>query len=163
MTSVLVRMASPSTSTASSQTTGWNKFVKLIEVPQDAHATYQLDNMVNRDLIPMPKDRRTYGIGSYAVYWCISGLCISAYTLGSNLLAYGLNCKQALGAMAVGAISVAPLVVACGWMGEKHHIGFTVASRFTWGMRGFYFPVLLRTFTTVFWDGLLVRASFCNL
>lgn len=110
--------------------------------------------MTNRDLIPMPPDRRTYHIWSYCVYWCISGLCISAYTLGSSLLAYGLNCKQALGAIAIGAICVAPLVVACGWMGAQHRIGFTVASRFTWGVRGFYFPVIIRTFTTIFWDGL---------
>jgi nucleobase:cation symporter-1, NCS1 family len=39
-------------------------------------------------------------------------------------------------------------------MGERHHIGFTVASRFTFGMYGSYFPVLLRLFTTIFWDGL---------
>lgn len=39
-------------------------------------------------------------------------------------------------------------------MGERHHIGFTVASRFVWGMYGSYFPVLLRLFTTIFWDGL---------
>ena len=76
------------------------------------------------------------------------------YRLGSTLLAYGLNAKQAIGAIAIGAICVAPLVIACGWMGERHHIGFTVASRFTWGVKGFYFPVLLRTFTTIFWDGL---------
>lgn len=114
----------------------------------------QTDNMTNRDLIPMPPNRRTYHIWSYCVYWCISGLCISAYTLGSSLLAYGLNCKQALGAIAIGAICVAPLVVACGWMGAQHRIGFTVASRFTWGVRGFYFPVIIRTFTTIFWDGL---------
>lgn len=110
--------------------------------------------MTNRDLIPMPPDRRTYHIWSYCVYWCISGLCISAYTLGSSLLGYGLNCKQALGAITAGAVCVAPLVVACGWMGAQHRIGFTVASRFTWGVRGFYFPVIIRTFTTIFWDGL---------
>lgn len=81
-------------------------------------------------------------------------MCISAYTLGSSLLAYGLNCQQAMGAIAVGAVLVSPLVIACGWMGERHHIGFTVASRFTWGMYGSYFPVAIRAFTTIFWDGL---------
>jgi NCS1 family nucleobase:cation symporter-1 len=139
---------------SSRQGSSWQKFVKFIEVPQDADATYKTDNMTNRDLIPMPRERRTYAIWSYCVYWCISGLCISAYTLGSSLLAYGLNCKQALGAIAIGAICVAPLVIACGWMGERHKIGFTVASRFTWGVKGFYFPVIIRTFTTIFWDGL---------
>ena len=39
---------------------------------------------------------------------------------------------------AAGGILTGFLAVACGWMGEKHHIGFTVASRFSWGMRGSY-------------------------
>ncbi|KXT06852.1 hypothetical protein AC578_7189 [Pseudocercospora eumusae] len=130
------------------------RFLKWLEVPQDADATYKTDRWTNRDLIPMPRERRTYAIWSYCVYWCISGLCISAYTLGSSLLAYGVNCKQAMAAIAIGAVLVSPLVIACGWMGERHHIGFTVASRFTWGMYGSYFPVAIRAFTTIFWDGL---------
>lgn len=102
----------------------------------------------------MPADRRTYAIWSYFIYWCISGLCISAYTTGSTLLAYGLTAGQAIGALVIGAVATGLLSISCGWMGERHHIGFTVASRFTWGMRGAYFPIIIRTFTTIFWDGL---------
>ncbi|KAJ7692258.1 permease for cytosine/purines, uracil, thiamine, allantoin-domain-containing protein, partial [Mycena rosella] len=117
----------------------------------------------NRDLIPTPANRRTYSISSYFIYWCISGMCISAYTVGSTLLAYGLSAPQAIGAIVIGAICTGCLSVACGWMGERHHIGFTVASRFTWGMRGAYFPVIVLSFTQVpplvpcqihRWDGL---------
>ena len=39
-------------------------------------------------------------------------------------------------------------------MGENHHIGFTVSSRFSWGMRGSYFPVVLRVFVACIWFGL---------
>ncbi|KAF2770845.1 hypothetical protein EJ03DRAFT_269933 [Teratosphaeria nubilosa] len=130
------------------------RFLHWLEVPRDKNAWYQTDRWTNRDLIPMPKERRTYKVWTYCIYWCISGMCISAYILGSSLLAYGLNCQQALGAIAIGSILVSPLVIACGWMGERHHIGFTVASRFTFGMYGSYFPVLIRLFTTCFWDGL---------
>lgn len=86
------------------------RLLQWLQVPQDSHATYATDRWTNRDLIPMPKERRTYKIWSYCVYWCISGMCISAYTLGSSLLAYGLNCQQAMGAIAVGAVLVSPLV-----------------------------------------------------
>ncbi|KAK7447423.1 hypothetical protein VKT23_014133 [Stygiomarasmius scandens] len=130
------------------------RFLNRIEVPVDPDAQYKNDHWTNRDLIPMPADRRTYKIWSYCIYWCISGMCISAYTTGSTLLAYGLTPQQAIGALVIGAICAGILSVACGWMGERHHIGFTVASRFTWGMRGAYFPVIIRTFTTIFWDGL---------
>ncbi|GBE85495.1 permease for cytosine/purines, uracil, thiamine, allantoin-domain-containing protein [Sparassis latifolia] len=130
------------------------RFLKAIEVPIDKDADYQNDHWTNRDLIPMPAERRTYAIWSYFIYWCISGLCISAYTSGSTMLAYGLTAQQAIGALVVGSVITGFLSISCGWMGERHHIGFTVASRFSWGMRGAYFPILIRSFTTIFWDGL---------
>ncbi|KAH7910773.1 permease for cytosine/purines, uracil, thiamine, allantoin-domain-containing protein [Hygrophoropsis aurantiaca] len=133
------------------RSTNVNWFLKQIEVPIDDNAEYENDHWTNRDLIPMPAERRTYKIWSYFIYWCISGLCISAYTMGSTLLAYGLTAPQAIVCLVIGAILVGVLSVACGWMGERHHIGFTVASRFSWGMRGAYFPVLVRCFT---WDGI---------
>ncbi|KKZ64605.1 hypothetical protein EMCG_09501 [[Emmonsia] crescens] len=46
------------------------------------------------------------------------------------------------------------LAVACGWMGERQQVGFTVASRFSWGMRGSYFPVLIRVFVGSMWFGI---------
>lgn len=54
----------------------------------------------------------------------------------------------------VGGILTGLLAVACGWMGEKHHIGFTVSSRFSWGMQGSYFPVVLRVFVACMWFGM---------
>ncbi|KAG2031691.1 hypothetical protein BDR03DRAFT_1028389 [Suillus americanus] len=45
-------------------------------------------------------------------------------------------------------------------MGERHHIGFTVAwvphsSRFSWGIQGAYFPVIISAFICAFsWDNL---------
>lgn len=48
------------------------------------------------------------------------------------------------------------------WLGSS--IGFTVSSRFTWGMRGGYFPVVVRAFVAIwffgiqaYWGGQAVR------
>ncbi|KIJ69412.1 hypothetical protein HYDPIDRAFT_24252 [Hydnomerulius pinastri MD-312] len=135
-------------------TSTFRSFLKVIEVPKDEDASYNGNPWTNRDLIPMPAERRTYKIWSYVIYWFITGSCISAYTTGSTLLAYGLTAQQAIACIVIGAVIVGLLCIACGWMGERHHIGFTVASRFSWGMRGAYFPVVLRVFITIFWDGL---------
>ncbi|OJD20027.1 hypothetical protein AJ78_00043 [Emergomyces pasteurianus Ep9510] len=54
----------------------------------------------------------------------------------------------------VGGMLTGLLAVACGWMGERQNIGFTVASRFSWGMRGSYFPVLIRVFVGSMWFGM---------
>ncbi|KAL0568333.1 hypothetical protein V5O48_013655 [Marasmius crinis-equi] len=111
------------------------RFLKRIEVPIDEDAHYKNDHWTNRDLIPMPADRRTYKIWSYFVYWCVSGMCISAYSLGSTLLAFGLTPQQAMGAIVIGAFCVGLLSVACGWMGERFHMHVIMDSRHTWGMR----------------------------
>ncbi|KAG2059798.1 hypothetical protein BDR06DRAFT_676971 [Suillus hirtellus] len=130
----------------------WRRFLQYIEVPTDPGVPNT--PWLNRDLIPMPKERRTYKIWSYSVFWCIGGLSISAYTAGSTLLAYGLDATQAIVSLVICGLIIGVLSVTCGWMGERHHIGFTVACRFCWGMRGAYFPVIVRTFVAIFWDGL---------
>ncbi|KIK36197.1 hypothetical protein CY34DRAFT_109627 [Suillus luteus UH-Slu-Lm8-n1] len=143
----------------------WHKFLQYIEVPTDPGVPNT--PWLNRDLIPMPKERRTYKIWSYFIYWCISGLCISGYAGGSTLLAYGLDAQQAIVTLVIGGLIVGVLSVACGWMGERFHCGVQVQLGHAASMqqptaahcvdspyRGAYFPVIIRAFATIFWDGL---------
>ncbi|DAA79460.1 TPA_exp: hypothetical protein A8136_0233 [Trichophyton benhamiae CBS 112371] len=132
----------------------WASFKQKLAVPIDKDPLYENTVWCNRDLIPIPPDRRTWGIWGYTGYWMVSGSCISAWTIGSTLLAFGLSPQQAIGCVAVGGVFTGLLAVACGWMGERHHIGFPVASRFSWGMRGSYFPVVLRCFLGCLWFGM---------
>ncbi|KAL1964155.1 hypothetical protein VTN77DRAFT_7243 [Rasamsonia byssochlamydoides] len=132
----------------------WETLKKKLQVPIDEDRYYENTAWCNRDLIPIPPERRTWGIWGYFGYWTVSGSCISAWSTGSTLLAFGLNPRQAIGCVAAGGVLTGLLAVACGWMGEKHHIGFTVASRFSWGMRGAYFPVLIRIFVACMWFGM---------
>ncbi|OAL64937.1 hypothetical protein A7C99_3416 [Trichophyton rubrum] len=92
----------------------WASFKRKLAVPIDEDPLYENTVWCNRDLIPIPLDRRTWGVWGYA---------------GSTLLAFGLSPQQAIGCVAVGGIFTGILAVACGWMGERHHIGFPVASR----------------------------------
>ncbi|KAH7309826.1 permease for cytosine/purines, uracil, thiamine, allantoin-domain-containing protein [Stachybotrys elegans] len=131
----------------------WDRVKQRLECPKDENANYANTQWCNRDLIPIPKDRQTYGAWSFIGYWTVSGSCVSAWTTGSTLLAFGLSPQQAIGVVIVGGVLTGLLAVACGWMGANHHIGFTVSSRSTWGMRGSYFPVLLRVFVSCMWFG----------
>ncbi|KAF4512839.1 hypothetical protein G6O67_000176 [Ophiocordyceps sinensis] len=133
---------------------GWETVKRKLQCPKDDDAAYENTTWCNRDLIPIPPDRRTYGVLSYLGYWTVAGSCLSAWSTGSTLLAFGLSPRQAIGAVVGGGVVTGLLAVACGWMGENHHIGFTVSSRFSWGMRGSYFPVILRIFTGSIWFGL---------
>ncbi|PFH61277.1 hypothetical protein XA68_17790 [Ophiocordyceps unilateralis] len=133
---------------------GWKAALDRLQCPKDENANYENTTWCNRDLIPTPAERRTFGVWSYLGYWTVSGSNVSAWLIGSTLLAFGLSPQQAIGAVILGGLLTGLLAVACGWMGEVHHIGFTVCSRFSWGMRGSYFPVVLRVFVGCIWFGL---------
>ncbi|KIW77744.1 hypothetical protein AYO21_04863 [Fonsecaea monophora] len=132
----------------------WEQLKERLQVPKDEDSYYDNTRWCNRDLIPMPPERRTWGIWGYCGYWTVSGSCISAWSTGSTLLAFGLSPQQAIGVVILGGVLTGLLAVACGWMGENHHIGFTVSSRFSWGMQGSYFPVVLRIFVACMWFGM---------
>ncbi|KAL4915672.1 permease for cytosine/purines, uracil, thiamine, allantoin-domain-containing protein [Aspergillus aurantiobrunneus] len=132
----------------------WPEIKQLLQCPVDEDAEYENTTWCNRDLIPIPPERRTYGVWSYFGYWTVSGSCISAWSTGSTLLSFGLSPQQAIGVVILGGFLSGLLAVFCGWMGEVHHIGFTVSSRFSWGTRGSYFPVILRTFVSCMWFGM---------
>jgi NCS1 family nucleobase:cation symporter-1 len=55
---------------------------------------------------------------------------------GSSLLAYGLNAQQAMACVVIGAVITGLLSVVSGYPGEIHHIGYTVTTRMSWGLRG---------------------------
>ena len=107
----------------------------------------------NRDLIPIPAARRTWTWQGYAGYWVITGVNTAAWTAGSTLLALGLSVNQAMGIVVGAALVSGILAVVCGWMGSHQYLGFTVASRASWGMRGAFWPVLNRIMTASIWMG----------
>ena len=45
----------------------WRKIAKRLECPTDEDGDYENDRWTNRDLIPIPPDRRTYTVYSFAV------------------------------------------------------------------------------------------------
>ncbi|KAI1627935.1 NCS1 family nucleobase:cation symporter-1 [Exophiala viscosa] len=132
----------------------WTSLREALQVPKDEESYYDNTQWCNRDLIPLPPERRTFGVWSYAGYWVVTGCNVSAWSIGATLLGLGLSPQHAIGVVVVGGILAGILAVVCGWIGAKHHIGYTVSSRFSWGMYGSYFPVILRTFVGCIWFGI---------
>ena len=52
--------------------------------------------LYNKDLAPVPKERRTWGIYNYASLWVAMSVCIPTYMLASGLFAGGMNRWQPL-------------------------------------------------------------------
>ncbi|KII95834.1 hypothetical protein PLICRDRAFT_34790 [Plicaturopsis crispa FD-325 SS-3] len=124
-------------------TSAFQKFVQRLEVPIDDNVAYQNDAYCNRDLIPIPPERRTWTWVSFAMYWVTSGISLSAYSVGSSLLMLGLSVQHAIILAVVGGFMSSTLAVAVGQIGEAHRISFGVATRYSWGMKLFYAPLVL--------------------
>lgn len=51
----------------------------------------------NKDVYPVPHDKRTYGWLAFWAYWGTCGISISSWTIGSSLIGIGLTAGQACG------------------------------------------------------------------
>lgn len=127
---------------------------ELLAVPEDNDDKYKTDRWTNRDLIPIPKERQTWGAMSYFGYWSIAGMGIPTWSMGSSAIAYGLNCKQSLAAIAGGSLIVGLVAVAIGRIGQKWRIGYTVSSRSVYGFYGCFLPIAIKSFIACIWQGL---------
>lgn len=129
-------------------------WAKRLECPVDDNANYENTYWCNRDLIPIPEDRRTWVWEGFAGYWIITGANNSAWTAGSTLFALGLSFAQTMGIVVGASLIIAMIAVVAGWMGSHDYLGFTVMSRASWGMRGGFWPVLNRIMTACIWMGI---------
>ncbi|RDW72943.1 hypothetical protein BP6252_06850 [Coleophoma cylindrospora] len=127
---------------------------KRLECPVDENANYENTYWCNRDLIPIPPDRRTWTWQGYAGYWIITGANNSAWMAGSTLISLGLSVSQSMGVIVGSSLIIAIIAIVAGWMGSHDYLGFTVMSRASWGMIGGFWPVLNRIMTACIWMGI---------
>lgn len=131
----------------------WEIYRKRLEVPKDDGALYENDSLTNRDIIPIPPERRTWNRFAYSTYWVIEGVSISGYTTGSTLVGIGLSPKQAIGCAVAAGIIYGIMAVVMGWIGSHHHIGFPLIARFVFGIKGAAFGIIIRIITGIIWWG----------
>lgn len=121
----------------------------------------------NRDLIPLPPSRRTWGWFHFFGYWAISSLNVTNWQSPNTFLsgyclcscpncwltstAYGLSVPQSLAVIVIGRALISFFSTLIAWCGLRWHIGFTIQNRFTWGMRGSYIPLLQRILLNFIW------------
>ncbi|KAI9731221.1 MAG: hypothetical protein M1834_005414 [Cirrosporium novae-zelandiae] len=104
-------------------------WAKRLECPVDENANYENTYWCNRDLIPIPDDRRTWIWQGFAGLMSVKGANNSAWTAGSTLFALGLSFSQTMGVVVGGSLIIAMIAVIAGWMGSHDYLGFTVMSR----------------------------------
>lgn len=129
----------------------------------------QSDGMKNKDLVPMPPSRRSWGIMAYIWYWGMCSLCASTWSQGSSLEALGLNGNHSMGIVVIANVIISIVSVVCGYFGARYHIGYSVFQRVIFGVRGSCLGVLIRSILSVVWcasqawlGGLCVNVVICS-
>src|ERR1700722_1411609 len=111
-------------------------------------------SLYNKDLAPVPMERRTWGIYNYASLWVAMSVCIPTYMLASGLIAGGMSWKQAIGTILLGNVIVLIPMILNAHAGAKYGIPFPVLVRASFGVRGANVPAVLRALVACGWFGI---------
>jgi NCS1 family nucleobase:cation symporter-1 len=110
--------------------------------------------LYNKDLAPVPKERRTWRVGSFAALWISMSACIPTYMLASSLIGGGMNWSQAILTIFLGNLIVVVPMILNAHAGTRYGIPFPVLCRASFGTRGANVPALLRAFVACGWFGI---------
>jgi nucleobase:cation symporter-1, NCS1 family len=110
--------------------------------------------LYNRDLAPVPKERRTWGIYNYASLWVAMSVCIPTYMLASGLIAGGMSWWQAIATILLGNLIVLIPMLLNAHAGTRYGIPFPVFVRASFGVRGANVPAVLRALVACGWFGI---------
>ncbi|KAJ3546190.1 hypothetical protein NM208_g2119 [Fusarium decemcellulare] len=108
----------------------------------------------NRDLVPLPPSRRTWGWFNFFGAQSLGALNIATWQTPNTFLTQGLSVGQAMAIIVVSRFIVSFFACVIAWCGLTWHIGFTVQNRFTWGLRGAYIPLIQRCMLNFIWNAI---------
>ena len=110
--------------------------------------------LANADLLPVPAERRTWRVGSYAALWISMSACVPTYMLASSLVGGGMNWWQAILTIFLGnAIVLVPILLNAD-AGTRYGIPFPVFCRASFGTVGANVPAVLRGLVACGWFGI---------
>jgi NCS1 family nucleobase:cation symporter-1 len=102
----------------------------------------------------VPKERRTWRVGSFAALWVSMSACIPTYMLASSLIGGGMNWSQAITTIFLGNLIVVIPMILNAHAGTRYGIPFPVFCRASFGVRGANVPALMRAFVACGWFGI---------
>src|SRR6266849_3379683 len=116
--------------------------------------TIQSSLLYNKDLAPVPRERRTWRTYNYAALWISMSVNIPTYMLASGMIAGGMNWKQALFTVFLGNVLVLIPMLLNAHAGAKYGIPFPVFARASFGVLGANVPAILRALVACGWFGI---------
>jgi NCS1 family nucleobase:cation symporter-1 len=119
-----------------------------------AAETIRTSGLYNKDLAPVPAERRTWRTYNYAALWISMSVNIPTYMLASGMIAGGMNWKQALFTVFLGNVLVLVPMLLNAHAGAQYGIPFPVFARAAFGVLGANVPAILRALVACGWFGI---------
>jgi nucleobase:cation symporter-1, NCS1 family len=110
--------------------------------------------LYNKDLAPVPPERRTWRTYNYAALWISMSVNIPTYLLASGMIAGGMSWKQALFTVFLGNVLVLIPMLLNAHAGTQYGIPFPVFARASFGVLGANVPAILRALVACGWFGI---------
>jgi nucleobase:cation symporter-1, NCS1 family len=111
-------------------------------------------SLYNKDLAPVPAERRTWGTYNYAALWIAMSVNIPTYLLASSMIAGGMSWKQAIFTVFLGNVLVLIPMLLNAHAGAEYGIPFPVFARSAFGVFGANVPAMLRALVACGWFGI---------
>ncbi len=111
-------------------------------------------SLYNKDLAPIPPEKRSWNTYNYASLWVAMSVCIPTYMLASGLIAGGMDWIQAIVTILLGNLIVLIPMLLNAHAGTRYGIPFPVFVRASFGVRGANIPATLRALVACGWFGI---------
>ena len=108
----------------------------------------------NKDLAPIPRERRAWGTYNYAALWVAMSVNIPTYMLASGMIAGGMNWKQAIVTVFLGNVLVLIPMLLNAHAGAQYGVPFPVFARSSFGVLGANVPAIMRALVACGWFGI---------
>ena len=119
-----------------------------------AAETVRDSSLYNRDLAPVPPERRNWRTYNYAALWITMSVNIPTYMLASGMIAGGMNWKQALFTVFLGNVLVLIPMLLNAHAGTRYGVPFPIFARASFGVLGANVPAILRALVACGWFGI---------
>ncbi|BGP36747.1 hypothetical protein JCM10449v2_000649 [Rhodotorula kratochvilovae] len=128
------------------------KLDNLLKVEQEAGWKGKgAERWSNKDLDPVPLEKRTWGMGSIISYWTSDQFSPASWSLGASLIAMGLTAREAIPITFFGFFLCGIIIAVNGRIGASTHCSFPVLVRASLGMWGSFPAILVRCILSLLW------------
>ncbi|KAF2500359.1 hypothetical protein BU16DRAFT_556829 [Lophium mytilinum] len=109
----------------------------------------------NRDLDPIPPEKRTWGAIDYWAYWTSDMLAPPLASTVSSVMSLGFTARETIPIVFFGFLICSVVITLTGKMGATYAVPFPVIVRSVFGMYGSFPAICIRAFVALMWTAIL--------